>query len=90
MPSKSSNSKSKTKTNEKDISFEEAIVELEKITHRLESGQESLEKSMQLYERGMELKTICEKKIHDAQGQWKILRKNSTGSVVLEDMQNQD
>ena len=49
------------------LSFEEALGELEKIVGALESGQAPLESSIQSYERGIALKKQCEKKLAEAQ-----------------------
>lgn len=47
-------------------SFESALKELEDIVRDLETGQTSLENSIQAYEKGVFLKKICEDKIKDA------------------------
>lgn len=39
--------------------FEHALQELESVVEQLESGEPSLEKTLQLYERGMALSRIC-------------------------------
>lgn len=52
----------KTKTNPKpveDLSYEEALSELEQIVETLEGEQNPLEESMKLYERGQALVTRC-------------------------------
>lgn len=74
-----------TKT-EENLSFEEALAELEKITRELENGSTSLEDSIALYERGVLLRTICEKKLKDAEGRWMILKKNKDGQTVQEEI----
>jgi exodeoxyribonuclease VII small subunit len=51
----------------KDLSFEAALSELEKIVHSLESGKAGLEESIALYERGTQLRQHCEAKLKDAQ-----------------------
>lgn len=43
----------------KDMSFEEALAELETIVRQLEQGDVELEKSIAIYERGAELKNHC-------------------------------
>ena len=50
-----------------DMSFEEAMAELERVVGQLESGNVDLEKSIALYERGTALKAHCETKLNDAQ-----------------------
>ena len=48
------------------LSFEEALKELETIVKRLEEGKVNLEDAIGAYERGSQLKTHCEKKLRDA------------------------
>ncbi len=50
-----------------DISFEEALTELEKIVKGLEGGASDLNASITSYERGMTLKKICEQKLKEAE-----------------------
>ncbi len=50
-----------------EMSFEEALAELEKLVNDLDTGQVPLEKSVELYERGEKLKAYCEKKLRDAE-----------------------
>ena len=49
------------------LSFEEALAELEGIVAQLERGNESLADGVALYERGVVLKTHCEALLRDAQ-----------------------
>lgn len=70
----------------KELNFEEAMAELEEITQKLEEGKESLELSMELYERGMVLKTFCENKLKEAEGKWMALKKNKSGEIVAEEI----
>ena len=48
------------------LSFEEALKELETIVKRLEEGKVNLEDAIEAYERGSQLKAHCEKKLRDA------------------------
>ena len=48
------------------LSFEDALNELETITNSFEEGEASLEDSVSLYERGIVLKKYCEKKLEEA------------------------
>lgn len=50
-----------------DLSFEEALAELEKIVRGLESGSDDLKTSIDSYERGAALKKLCEAKLKEAQ-----------------------
>lgn len=48
------------------MSFEKALAELESIVGSLESGKAPLEESISAYERGIALKSYCEKKLQEA------------------------
>jgi exodeoxyribonuclease VII small subunit len=50
-----------------EMSFEEALRELEQVVGQLESGNVDLENSIKFYERGAELKKHCEAKLSQAQ-----------------------
>jgi len=50
-----------------DLSFEDALSELESIVSKLERGDAPLEESIDIYERGVRLKKHCEGKLKDAQ-----------------------
>lgn len=50
-----------------EMSFEEALKELEKVVGQLESGTVDLDNSIALYERGADLKKHCEAKLAQAQ-----------------------
>lgn len=53
--------------NLENISFENALSELENIVKHLEKGEIPLEESISAYERGVALKKHCEAKLKDAQ-----------------------
>jgi exodeoxyribonuclease VII small subunit len=50
-----------------DLSFEDALKRLEAIVHRLESGEASLEESIELYGEGDRLRKQCEARLQAAQ-----------------------
>lgn len=50
-----------------EMTFEQAMVELEKVVSALERGDVALDQSISLYERGAELKTRCEAKLKEAE-----------------------
>lgn len=56
-----------TETPIKDMSFEDALKELETIVAKLERGDAPLEESITIYQRGAALKAYCESKLKDAQ-----------------------
>lgn len=55
-----------TDTPIKDMSFEDALSELEGIVTRLERGDAKLEESISIYERGAALKAHCDAKLKAA------------------------
>lgn len=57
--------------------FEECLQRLEKIVHELEKGEIPLEKSLTLFEEGMQLSTACRKELEQAEGKVEILTKQS-------------
>lgn len=56
-----------TEKNIADMSFEEAMEELERVVAQLEAGQAPLDKSIDLYERGEALRKHCETRLKDAE-----------------------
>jgi exodeoxyribonuclease VII small subunit len=50
-----------------DLSFEDALKRLETIVHRLESGEASLDESIELYAEGDKLRSQCEARLQAAQ-----------------------
>ena len=60
-----------TETSTKD--FETALAELESIVKSLEEGDLTLERSLQLFERGIELSRFCHSKLEDAERRIELL-----------------
>ena len=54
--------------------FEDNLKELENIVEHLESGDIDLEKSVELYEKGMVLKNNCEEKLKSVEQQIKKIK----------------
>ena len=57
-----------------DISFEEALKDLEKIVEDLNNGDMELEKAITAYEKGMQLKNICEERLKNAQERIELIQ----------------
>ena len=53
--------------------FEAAIAELETIVKKLEEGDLPLEKSLELYERGVQLSRFCHTRLEEAEKRIEIL-----------------
>ena len=70
---------------EKDNNFETNLKKLQVIVDKLESSDIGLEESVQLYEEGMKIKKICDKKLNDIEMQIKKI-KIEDNKVVKEDL----
>jgi len=70
---------------EKKINFESNLKNLELIVDKLESGEIGLEESVKLYEEGMKIKKICDKKLQDIEMQIKKIRIEDN-KVIKEDL----
>tara|TARA_B110000090_G_scaffold192613_1_gene226201 strand:- start:589 stop:849 length:261 start_codon:yes stop_codon:yes gene_type:complete len=66
------------------LSFEESLNELDSIVQSLEQGELSLESSMALFERGLNLSQVSQSKLQDAEQKIKILLKKN-GQAELSD-----
>lgn len=68
------------------LSFEDALEELESVVRSLEDGKSPLEEAISSYERGILLKTHCEKKLREATLKVEKILINPEGSLSLEDV----
>jgi exodeoxyribonuclease VII small subunit len=57
--------------------FEDCLQRLEKIVRELEQSEVPLEKSLQLFEEGMQLSASCRKELEEAEGKVEILLKQN-------------
>ena len=57
--------------------FEECLQRLETIVQELEKGEVPLEKSLTLFEEGMNLSSACRKELEQAEGKVEILLKKN-------------
>jgi len=72
-------------SNINDLSFENALAELERIVRALDTGQSSLEASLRDYERGIQLLRHCHATLQNAERRIEILRGiNPDGSFATE------
>jgi exodeoxyribonuclease VII small subunit len=60
--------------------FESASAELEAIVKKMEEGDLTLEKALELYERGVQLSRFCHSKLEEAERRLEIL--NERGEVT--------
>ncbi|WP_375427995.1 exodeoxyribonuclease VII small subunit [uncultured Sphingomonas sp.] len=66
-------------TSTQDLSFEDALKELERIVGRLESGDASLDESIDLYERGDRVRAKCAERLDAAQARIEAIRLDAEG-----------
>ena len=67
---------SKKSVKSENISFEQAMSELEALVDNMEKGEQSLETSLKDFERGVELTRICQSALKQAEQKVQILSKN--------------
>ena len=65
-----------------EMTFEQAMSELERIVTQLERGDVPLEDSITLYERGAELKKRCEAKLKEAEQKVAAITLDEDGAVT--------
>ena len=66
-----------------DISFEEALKDLEKIVEDLNNGDMELEKAITAYEKGIQLKNICEERLKNAQERIELIQNKKQENLVI-------
>jgi exodeoxyribonuclease VII small subunit len=66
------------------LSFEEALLELEKTVKQLEEGKGKLDDAISAYGRGVALKRLCETKLSEAQRRVDSIALNPDGSITIE------
>jgi len=61
--------------------FEAALARLEEIVKEFETGDLPLEQSLKLFEEGIKLSRICNKRLEDAERRVEILLKDKSGAI---------
>jgi exodeoxyribonuclease VII small subunit len=64
--------------------FEAALARLEEIVKELEQGDLPLEQSLKLFEEGIKLSRICNRRLEDAERRVEILLKDDAGKLVAQ------
>ena len=70
--------------------FEAALSRLEEIVKELETGDLPLEQSLKLFEEGIKLSRICNKRLEDAERRVEILLKDKAGSVTAQPFEEEE
>ena len=68
----------------KSTRFEDALAELETIVQTLEKGEQSLEQSLEQFERGVSLSRFCQQSLDTAEQKVKILLADDDDDAELE------
>lgn len=66
-------------------SFEASIVRLEEIVRKLESGEASLDESIELYSEGVKLVGECNKRLDETERKIKLLTVGENGEMTERD-----
>ena len=67
-----------------EFSFEKALEELQQIVSALEAGNVSLDDSLGLYERGVELVRLCNRRLEEVSQRVDVLRAGADGALATE------
>jgi exodeoxyribonuclease VII small subunit len=80
-----------TDDNLEKLTFEKGLGRLEELVHELESDDLNLDKSLELFEEGIKLTRMLNKKLDEAEKRLEVLSKDPEGEPVTEDFDiNQD
>lgn len=74
--------------NNENLVYEDAIAELSNIVSRLNSGNVSLDDSIALYSRGVELASWCDKKLNEVEKKIAIINKDTMTEETFVDEEN--
>lgn len=70
--------------------FEAALERLEEIVQELERGDLPLEQSLKLFEEGIKLSRICNKRLEEAERKVEILLKDKNGAIKAEPFEEEE
>ena len=74
----------------KEISFEEALAQLENIVRELESGRIKLDDAVKAYETATKLKKICEDKLSNARLKIEKIEADKDGNLTLDEFKGEE
>ena len=67
-----------------ELTFEEAMRELEKLVDGLDKGDVSLDEAIAAYDRGSQLKDYCQKKLHEAKMKIETIQSSNNIDTISE------
>lgn len=65
-----------------DLSFDDALEQLESAARQLEDGEVPLEESLRVYERAVALFRHCSRRLHDVEQRLELLTKDLDGELA--------
>ncbi len=74
------------------VKFEEALAKLEEIVKRMESGELTLDESLEAFEEGVRLSRLCAERLDEAERRVEALLKTAEGFEIrpFEEKENSD
>ena len=72
--------------NTSNLTFDDALQQLEVIVQQLESGKLPLEESMKAFERGVQLGKLCNEKLTNAEKKIELLTRQPDGEVSAQEI----
>ena len=72
----------------RNLSFEDALAQLEEIVRKLESGNEDLDSAIASYTRGVELRRRCEERLTDAKAKIDKIVLQGDGEITTEPLED--
>ncbi|HJP39243.1 MAG: exodeoxyribonuclease VII small subunit [Gammaproteobacteria bacterium] len=76
-------------TKKKSVDLEKSMQDLEKVVEQLESGDLSLDKSLQQFEKGVKLSRDCQAALTDAEQKVQVLLDSELKDIAPEDLEGQ-
>jgi len=70
--------------------FEVSLARLEEIVQELEDGNLPLEQSLNLFEEGIKLSRVCNKRLEETERRVEILLKDKTGAVSAQPFEEEE
>lgn len=76
--------------NKSNFVYEQGISELEDIVRKLSQGQVSLDESLNLYKRGVELTNLCGNRLNEVEQAIKLINLNSNSEDIFVGNEEED
>lgn len=70
--------------------FEAALARLEELVKELEEGELPLEQSLKMFEEGVKLARVCNKRLDEAERTVEILMKDKSGGVTKKPFEEEE